>query len=162
MTLATVLPGMVLGPVLSADYSGSVELIMRMLTGKVPRYPRIGFNIVDVRDLADLHIRAMESPQAGGERFIGAGKFLWLEDIADQLRTRFGARASKVPTSALPNFVVRLLAHFSQDLRFVAPQLDRRREYSSKNAARLLGWTIDPRHDTVFDTADSLLAQGLA
>ncbi len=126
MTLTTILPGMVQGPVLGPDYSGSVELITRLLNGKVPRYPNIGFTTVHVRNLADLHIRAMESDAAADERFIGAGQFLWLAEMAHILRERLGAKARKVPTQPIPDWVVRLLAYVSADLCLIAPNLRRR------------------------------------
>ena len=161
MTLTTILPGMVQGPVLGPDYSGSVELITRLLTGKVPRYPRIGFSMIDVRDLANLHVRAMESEQAAGQRFIGTGDFLWLADIARILRERFGAQAAKVPTRALPDFVVRLLAYVNADLRFVAPMLGRRREFTTQKAGSVLGWHGHSAEDTIIETAKSLVREKL-
>jgi dihydroflavonol-4-reductase len=72
-TLATVNPSMVLGPVLSRDFSASVQVVERLLSGRVPGVPRLGFSFVDVRDVADLHIRAMTAPEAAGQRFIAAG-----------------------------------------------------------------------------------------
>jgi nucleoside-diphosphate-sugar epimerase len=81
MTLATVNPVVVLGPVLSRDYSASVQLVERLLSGRPPGLPRLGFNIVDVRDVADLHIRAMIAPEAAGQRFIATSDFAWLADV---------------------------------------------------------------------------------
>ena len=102
MTLATILPGMILGPVLTAPVSGSLELISRLLNGKVPAIPRIGFAISDVRDLVDLHIQAMESPQAADQRFLGVGTFVCMSEIAGLLRQQLGASAGKVPRRNLP------------------------------------------------------------
>ena len=79
----------------------------RLLSGKVPGLPRLGFSIVDVRDVADLHIAAMIAPQAAGQRFIAAGDFAWMTDVAALLRARLGSAAGKVPTRKLPDFVVR-------------------------------------------------------
>ena len=99
MELTTILPGMVLGPVMTGTTSGSVELISRMLTGKVSALPKIGFSLVDVRDLANLHVLAMRSPKAAGQRFLGAGDLLWMAEIAKLLRDTLGQQASKVPTA---------------------------------------------------------------
>ncbi len=161
MTLTTILPGMVQGPILGPDYSGSVELITRLMTGKVPRFPNTGFSIVDVRDLSELHVMALESEKAVGQRFIGAGDFLWLADIARLLRANFGKKAAKVPTKALSDSVVRLLAYVSFDLRFLAPTLGKRREYSNEKAADVLGWHPRPATETIIETAESLLREGL-
>src|SRR5947207_1207238 len=86
-TLTTILPTAIFGPLLPAQNAGSVEVIARLLTGRLPFVPHFGFTVVDVRDLADLHIRAMTSPAAAGQRFIGAGEFMWLSEIARTLRS---------------------------------------------------------------------------
>ncbi len=89
-TLSTVLPGAVLGPILGADNLGSVEVVGRLLRGEMPRVPRIGLEVVDVRDVADAHIRAMTTPEAGGQRFLATGDLLWMPDIAKLLRAELG------------------------------------------------------------------------
>jgi nucleoside-diphosphate-sugar epimerase len=160
-TLATVNPALVLGPVLSADFSDSVQVVQRLLSGKVPGVPRLGFNIVDVRDVADLHIRAMTDPKAAGERFIAAGDFAWMADLAALLRERLGPQAAKVPTAKAPDLLLRLVALFDRDLQSVMPSLGRRREFTSAKAERLLGWKPRPLDDTVLDCARSLIAKGL-
>ena len=73
------------------------------MLGGMPGVPRIGFNVVDVRDLADLHLRAMTDAAAVGERFIGVGGFMWMSDVAAELRARLGADARRVPTRTLPD-----------------------------------------------------------
>ena len=101
-TLATINPALVCGPVLSDDFSGSVQVIERLLTGSVPGLPRLGFNIVDVRDVADLHIRAMTAPQAAGQRFIAAAHHAWMADLAAVLKANLGPQGAKVPTRKPP------------------------------------------------------------
>ena len=139
MTLATILPGMILGPVLSNHVSGSVEVMHRMLAGTMPGIPRIGFSIVDVRDLVDLHLRAMVSPAAANQRFIASSDFLWLADVAAALREHLGAQAAKAPIRRLPNFVMQFAALFSAEAKFMAPMLGKLREFNTDKAARLLG-----------------------
>ena len=161
MTLATVNPALVLGPVISGDFSDSVQIIQRLLSGKVPGLPRLGFNIVDVRDVADLHILAMTTPEAAGERFIAAGEFAWMADLAALLRARLGPEAAKVPTAKAPDFVLRLAALFDRDLRSVTPGLGRRREFTSTKAERVLNWRPRSMEETVLDCARSLIAAGV-
>jgi nucleoside-diphosphate-sugar epimerase len=158
--LTTVLPGAVFGPILSASTLGSVQVIGRLLKGSLPGTPRIGFEVVDVRDLADVHIRAMTSPKAAGERFIAAGEFLWMSQIAELLRARLSAGASKVPTRSIPNFVIRLLARFDPGVRSLAPYLGHKHLHSSQKAERVLGWRTRPAADTLVDCARSLGAHG--
>ena len=160
-TLATVNPALVLGPVTSGDFSESVQVVERLLSGRVPGIPRLGFNIVDVRDVADLHIRAMTDEHAAGERFIAAGEFAWMGDLAELLRARLGAGAAKVPTRQVPNFVIRLASIFDKDLGAVTPSLGLKHDFSSAKAQRMLGWKPRPMEETILDCANSLIAGGL-
>jgi nucleoside-diphosphate-sugar epimerase len=159
-TLTTVNPALVLGPVLSGDFSESVQVVTRLLSGKVPGIPRLGFNIVDVRDVADLHIRCMTAPEAAGERFIAAGQFAWMSDIADILRANLGAQASKVPTGKAPDWLLRLVSVVDRDLTAVTPNLGRRRDFTAAKAKSVLAWTARPLQDTILDCAKSLIAAG--
>ncbi len=159
-TLATVNPALVLGPVTSDDFSESVQVVERLLSGRVPGLPRLGFNVVDVRDVADLHIRAMTHPDAAGERFIAAANFAWMGEIAALLRERLGEGAAKVPTRKVPNFVIRLAGLFDKDLGSVAPSLGHKHDYSSEKAQRMLGWKPRALDETILDCANSLIATG--
>ncbi len=160
-TLATVNPALVLGPVFGADFSDSVQLVQRLLSGKVPGLPRLGFNIVDVRDVADLHIRAMTNPAAAGQRFIAAGEFAWMGDIAALLRARLGDQAAKVPTRNAPDVLIRLAALFDRDLSAVTGSLGKRQEFTSAKAQSVLGWRPRPMAETILDCANSLIEKGL-
>jgi len=159
-TLATVNPALVLGPVLGHDFSESVQVVERLVSGRVPGLPRLGFNIVDVRDVADLHIRAMTAPEAAGQRFIAAGAYAWMADIATTLREKLGTGAAKVPTRKVPDFVIRLAALFDKDLGAVTPGLGLKHDFSSAKAQRVLGWKPRPIEETVLDCARSLIAEG--
>jgi len=158
-TMSTVNPALVLGPVLDKDYSDSVQVVERLMTGRIPGIPRLGFNVVDVRDVADLHLKAMLDPRAAGERFIAAHDFRWMAQIADTLRGRYGDRITR---RAVPDFVVRLVALFDKDLTEVTPSLGQRHEFSSAKAQSLLGWAPRPVDQTIIDCAESFLARGLA
>jgi dihydroflavonol-4-reductase len=161
--MATVHPSIVLGPVLSGDFSESIQVVERLVTGRVPGIPRLGFSIVDVRDVADLHILAMTAPQAAGQRFIAATEFAWMADLATLLRARLDARAAaKVPTRKVPDFVVRLVGLFDKDLASVTPGLGHKVDFTSAKARDLLGWNPRPLDDTILDCARSLIAAGVA
>jgi dihydroflavonol-4-reductase len=158
--LAVVNPGAILGPVLSPDLSYSLQVVERMLKG-MPGLPRLGFNFVDVRDVADLHIRAMTSPQAGGERFVAVTGFLWMTEVAAILRAQLGAAAAKVPTRTVPNLLVRGMALFDPGLRTVVGELGQRVEYSNEKARSQLGWSPRPLEETIADTARSMFEHGV-
>ena len=158
--LAVVNPGAILGPVLSADRSYSIEMIERLLKG-MPGAPRIGFSIVDVRDVADLQLRAMAAPEAGGERFIAVASFQWMEEVAEVLRDRLGEAAAKVPKRTVPNLLVRAMGLFDPGIRSIVGQLGRKTELSSEKAATLLGFSPRPIEETIVECAQSLIDAGV-
>ncbi len=123
----------------------------------MPGVPRIGFSFVDVRDVADLEIRAMTAPEAGGKRFIAVESFHWMAEIAAVLRERLGEAAAKVPTRTLPNPLVRAVALFDPGIRSIVGQLGRKTELSSEQARTQLGWAPRPIDETVVECAQSLL-----
>ncbi|WP_405165023.1 NAD-dependent epimerase/dehydratase family protein [Nocardia sp. NBC_01499] len=156
--LTTILPGAVFGPILTTNTTGSVDIIARMVSGKLPGVPRIGLEIVDVRDLADIHIRAMTTPAAAGERFLATGEFMWMRDMARTLHDGLGQRGNQVSTRQLPDFAVRLAARFSDvSLGEVIPALGRRNRHSTEKAKRILDWQPRPATRTVLDCGTSLL-----
>lgn len=159
--LAVVNPGLIVGPVLSSDFSYSVQLVERLLGGKVPAAPKLGFTYVDVRDVADLHVRAMTHPEAGGQRFLATDRFLWTSDTARILRDRLGDEARKVPTRVAPNFMVRAMGVFDPAIRTIVGDLGQKTEYSSEKARTTLGWAPRPVEDAIEDTARSLLDRGV-
>jgi nucleoside-diphosphate-sugar epimerase len=158
--LAVVNPGAIIGPALNDDLSYSLQSIERMLKG-MPGVPRLGFSFVDVRDVADLEIRAMTAPEAGGQRFIAVTKFLWMAQAGEVLRDRLGEGASKVPTRTVPDLLVRGMALFDGGIRSVVGGLGKRTELSSQKAIDTLGWSPRPIEDTIAETGESLIRHGV-
>jgi dihydroflavonol-4-reductase len=154
--LAVINPGAIIGPALNDDHSYSLQAIQRLLSG-MPAAPRLGFSFVDVRDVADLHIRAVSDPAGGGERFIATDRFLWVSDVAAILRERLGDAAKKVPTRVAPNMLIRALALFDGSLRSVVGDLGQESWVSSEKARTTLGWTTRPVEDSIEDCARSLV-----
>lgn len=161
MEFCTVNPGAVLGPVLGPDFSASIEIIKKLLGGEFPGTPKLGFPIVDVRDIADLHVRAMTHPDAPGQRFLGACEFWWMADMATVLKDNLGIRARKVPTRPLPSWMVRLIARMDPVTRSVVFELDKRREAPGEKARRVLGWSPRTVEASIIDTAESLIREGI-
>ncbi|MEW1777868.1 aldehyde reductase [Streptomyces sp. NPDC086777] len=162
LELAAVHPVGVLGPLLGPDDPPSLRLVRRMIEGRVPACPPFGMGFVDVRDVADLHLRAMTDPAAAGERFLAiAGHSLRVVEIARILRDRLGERAAKAPTRELPVWLARALGTVNPELRLLRHQLGRDLDATSAKAERLLGWRPRPIEDTIADTAESLLAHGI-
>ncbi|ODT48601.1 MAG: epimerase [Methylobacterium sp. SCN 67-24] len=158
---ATVLPGAVFGPIVMPENSGSVQIIKGLMEGRPPLLPRLGFWIVDVRDLVDAHIAAMTVPAAAGERFIAAGEFMWMGDMARSLGETLGRRGIRPPRRRLPDILVRLLSPFMPTLRTLAPLVGRRIETSSAKARSVLGFSPRPAAETLADCGRDLLDRGL-
>jgi dihydroflavonol-4-reductase len=161
MEYVSINPAAVLGPVLGADFSTSLEVVKKLLDGALPGLPRLGFGVVDVRDVADLHVKAMTAPGMNGERFIAQGRFLWMREVADMLKDGLGAKARRVPTRGLPDWLLKLLANFDPTVKMVVPELGRRREASAAHALDRLGWRTRDERQTIIDCANSLIEKGL-
>ncbi|MBJ7331796.1 MAG: aldehyde reductase [Solirubrobacteraceae bacterium] len=155
--LATVNPGAIIGPLISDDRSFSLQLIERMLKGE-PAVPKLGFSMVDVRDIARLELAAMTTPEAGGSRFIGVARFAWMSEVAKTLRDQLGSEARKVPKRTAPNFLIRAMALFDGSVKSIVPNLGVKTEYSHDHATAVLGWQPRPLPESVVDCARSILA----
>jgi len=162
LELSVVNPVGIFGPVLGPDYSTSILVVQRLMDGAVPGCPRLYFGVVDVRDVADLHVRAMTDPAARGERFLAvAGDFMTMLDIAKVLKTRMGAMAKRVPTRQLPDWLVRIAAMRDKAVQQILPELGRVRNATSEKARRVLGWIPRSNEEAIVATAESLVRLGL-
>lgn len=164
LEFVTVNPGLVLGPLLGTDFSPSLEAVKRVLEGAYPALPDLGFNLVDVRDVADLHIRALTAPDISGERFMAIAPhgFLRLVEIAAILRERLPDHAGKVPTRRMPNWAMRIVSLFDPVIRQMIGELGKTRHAEPTHAIEVLGWRPRPTADSVVDTANSLIAMGVS
>ncbi|MCU4182123.1 SDR family oxidoreductase [Bosea sp. BH3] len=163
LELSVVNPVGIFGPLLGPDLSASILLVKTMLEGRLWALPRLMFGIVDVRDVADLHLRAMVDPAAAGERFLAvAGDFMTMQAIAQALKDGLGGGAGKVSTRLLPDWLVRLVARFSAAARQAAtPELGRVKNATSAKAQAMLGWQPRPAAEALVATGESLLKFGL-
>ena len=161
MEFCTVNPVLVLGPLQSADFSTSLEAIKKMLEGSLPGLPRFGFGVVDVRDVADMHVRCLTAPDMAGERFLCSGPFLWMREIAEILRAGLGDQARKVPRRSLPDWLVRVSAWFDPVVRQVIGELGHERDADTGHALAKLGWKARPVEETVLDTARDMIRLGI-
>jgi len=162
LELAVINPVGIFGPVLGPDYSTSILIVKRLMEGSIPGCPDLSFGAVDVRDVADLHLKAMTDPAAQGERFLAtAGDFVSILHIAQILKENLGAAARKVPTRSLPSWLLRAIALFDPQVRGVLPELGKHKNASNEKARRLLGWSPRSPKDAVLATARSLLELGL-
>ncbi len=158
ISLTTILPALVLGPTMEKDYGSSLEAIVKLMKREVPLLPKFGFEIVDVRDVAQLHRLAFENDAAIGKRLIAANGFLWFREIAAILHGEYPGQ--RVPQHEMPNwlsyvasFFVKEIGSFINDLG-VEKQLD-------ISPARELGWTPRVPSEAILSGAQSLKDLGL-
>jgi nucleoside-diphosphate-sugar epimerase len=162
LELSVINPVGVLGPVLGPDYSTSIQIVQRLMSGSMPGVPRLTYNIVDVRDVADLHLRAMTNPAAKGERFLAvAGDIMSLREGARVLRGRMGDAAQHVPTIPLPDWTLRLAGLVSPQVKQLVPVLGEVRRAGNEKARRVLGWKPRSNEEAIVATARSLVQLGL-
>ena len=161
MEFASVNPAAVFGPLLSDDLSTSIELVKQLLEGKVPMCPDIGFGIIDVRDVADLHYRALTAPGVNDERYVCSAPFLKMIDVANLLRANLGEQARKVPARKMPDWLLKLLALVRPELKQLVAELGNVRGGDSSHAMKMLGWTIRPPEEAILATAHSLIERGI-
>ncbi|MFT2211923.1 NAD-dependent epimerase/dehydratase family protein [Rhizobium giardinii] len=161
LELAVINPGMILGPILGKETGTSVGVVQSLMKGRYPLMPDYRVSVVDVRDVADAHVRAMIVPEAAGERFIVGGEALSIKDIARVLRQDFPAYARKLPKLVMPNWLAGLASRFDPGLKLIVGELGRDARVSNEKAKRILGWQPRPEADAVRASADSLIAAGL-
>ena len=143
MRLTVINPNLVVGKPLDAYYGTSLAVIERLMRGKDPMLPDIGFNCVDVADIAKMHVLALSKPKSEGLRLIGSNGFFSFRDIALLLAKQFPHR--RIPTRVAPHFLIRLLGMFDKAIASIIPSLGRKESISGALAGRVLGMTFrDP------------------
>jgi nucleoside-diphosphate-sugar epimerase len=157
--LVAINPGGIVGPVILPRLGTSNRIVEQVLSGAISAAPRVGFELVDVRDCAEAHVSAMTHKDAPGRRFPTTTGFLWLRDVGMILKKRYPDR--KLPTKEMGDGVVRLAARFNESVRAVVPDLGVRVDVRSTDTMATLLWHPRPLMTTVVDTAESLLDHGL-
>lgn len=145
IALTTINPGVVLGAPTDGKYGTSVRVVERILRGEDPMVPQVGFPIVDVRDVAEMHLRALTHDDTAGKRFIAADRFLWLQEIAEILKAAHPDR--KIVTRRAPNLLMRMMGWFDKEIASIVPLLGVREDVSNSRARSVMGMQfIDAAH----------------
>ena len=163
MIFCSINPVAVFGPVYDDDLSTSVAMLKKIADGSMPLAPNMGICVADVRDVAAAHIRALEADAktVRGERFPVSEKFLWIPEMAEIMRRRVPEHAAKVPTRAMPDWLVHILALFLPEMRQIRGELGNVRDVSGKHTEERLAFTFIPAEQTIEDTVRSLAANSL-
>jgi dihydroflavonol-4-reductase len=158
--LTTINPGLVLGPPLDGRIGTSLEVVQRLLKGRDPMLPNFGFPVVDVRDVALMHVRALERPEAVGSRFLAGDEFVWFPALALWLKAAFPER--RIPTRRAPNWLIRVIGLFDGQVGSIVPNLDRIVKVSAARARAVLGVEFVPARESAVAAARELIRLGLA
>jgi dihydroflavonol-4-reductase len=159
--LAVVNPGFVLGPSLDKDIGTSIQVLEFFLKRVYPAIPQTAFPTVDIRDLAQLHVAAMELPAAGGRRLLGSADTLSMPQMAEILRSGLGHAGRRVPKIVLPNFVIRLMAIFDPAMKNLIADIGVRPVADAAYVTALTGVTFRPAREAVLAAGESLVKLGI-
>ncbi len=158
LELSVINPMGIFGPSLNEDLSSGFELLKKLLDGSMKAIPDIRLGIVDVRDVAELHILAMEKPQAKGERFLAlSGGTMSLIEIVKLLKEKMPYVTTKAPTKSLPTFIIRLSSIFNDQAKAILPLVGINRNASNKKAKTILGWVPRTNEEAVTASVISLI-----
>lgn len=162
LELSVINPVGIFGPSLGPDLSSGFELVKNIIDGTMKAIPNLTINIIDVRDVADLHIRAMTNPQAAGERFLAlAGGKISLPEIATLLREKMPEVSQKISRKTPPNWLVRAMGLFNPKAKAIASMLKASRNVSNEKARKVLGWTpIANNEEAILLSVRSMLKFG--
>jgi nucleoside-diphosphate-sugar epimerase len=159
--LAVINPGYVLGPLLEKDFSDSAEIVRKLLAGEIPGLPKIKFPLVDVRDVAEMHLWAMESPIASGQRFICVNKSSSYLEIAKILKEGFPEFGKRIKTFELPDFFIRLYGLFDKETKTIRVELGRSRSYNNSKSVKMFGWKPRSNKEAINSMAESMIKFGV-
>jgi dihydroflavonol-4-reductase len=157
--LTTICPSLVLGPPLDGKIGSSLKVIVRLLSGKDPMVPNLGMAIVDVRDIAQMHVRALQRPESAGNRYIGSERFMWMRDIALVLKAEYPDR--KIPLRVAPDWLMRLMGMFDKTIKGILPSLGHEMPLDNSAAAEVLGIEFIEARQAIRTSASSLIRENI-
>jgi dihydroflavonol-4-reductase len=161
MEMVALNPPNVFGPVLDGHYHTSTEWYRTIMSAKSPGVAHTQIDFVDVRDLVEVLIKALTTPEAVGKRFICNAASIPLKEFADFLHDNFSNRGFSVPNRIMPDFVIRFMGMFVPKIKAVAEQLQWERVFSTQQAQLVFGWQPRPYKQTIIEMAESLIEFGL-
>lgn len=159
MEMVSILPGAMLGPVLEEDFGTSANIVIKILDGKMPAMPKIAFEIVDVRSVAQLLVDVIEKEHAAGNRFMASSGHMTMKQLANVLKLNYPAK--KIKSYEMPNFLSRFIALFEPSLKPILLDLGITRKIDASKAKRVLGWKPISKEDAILDCAKSVLNIGI-
>lgn len=159
MELTTIHPGAIVGPAVDADPSISIGLATGLLEGKTPALPNNGFAVVDVRDVAALHVAALENPASIGERYMATAEYLPFHGVADILRAEYPDWP--ITEKRAPDWIIKLIARFGGPARQIIDDIGNEKHYDPVKSVGLLGRPYITGRDAILAAAESAIRLGL-
>ena len=160
MALTTIHPGAILGPALDDDASISLLMVSDLLNGKTPALPSNGFSIVDVRDVAAMHVAALLNDASFGERYLAAGDYTPFPEVARILREAYPTRS--ITQKIVPDWIIRTLARFGGPTRQIINDIGNEKHFDRTKGEALLGRPLRSGREAILAAAESSIALGLA
>ena len=157
--LTTIHPGAIIGPPLDDDASISIQMVTGLLDGATPALPSNGFSIIDVRDVAAMHVAALEHPEAAGERYLATAEYMPFPKVADVLREAYPDR--KITSKSVPDWIIMLLARFGGPTRQIINDIGNEKHFDGSKGERLLGRKYIPARQSILDTAEGAIRLGV-
>jgi dihydroflavonol-4-reductase len=159
MEITTIHPGMILGPAVDSDTSISLMLVSGLMDGTTPAMPSNGFAVSDVRDVAELHVKALQDPATAGQRILATGAYLPFPKVAEILRGAYPQ--AKITMRTVPDWLIRLLVHFSGEIRQIINDIGNEKHYDGSRGEALLGRPYRTPEEATLSAAESLIRLGI-
>jgi dihydroflavonol-4-reductase len=159
MELTTIHPGAILGPAVDHDASISIGLATGLLRGATPAMPNNGFAVVDVRDVAALHVAALENPASIGERYLATAEYMPFHAVADLLRKEYPDWP--ITERRAPDWIIKLVARFGGPARQIIDDIGNEKHYDTTKSVALLGRPYISARDAVLASAESAVRLGI-
>ncbi|HZY67940.1 MAG TPA: NAD-dependent epimerase/dehydratase family protein [Devosia sp.] len=159
LDLTTIHPGAIIGPALDEDASISVGLVGGLLDGTTPALPSNGFSIVDVRDVADMHVAALENPAANGQRYLATAEYMPFPEVGRVLQELYPDR--KIPNRPAPDWAIRLVALFGGPARQIINDIGNVKIFDGSKGEALMGHPYISARQSIKDTAEAVIRFGL-
>lgn len=158
LELTVINPGLALGPPLDGHYGVSLGLVERVMRGKDLMLPSFGLAMVDVRDAAEMHLRALQRPETAGRRYLAVAGSLAMVDMGRTLKAAYPTR--RIATREAPAILVRLMALFDPEIRSILPKLGHLEHVSNARAVQEMGMEFTPPKAALLASADWLAKHG--
>ena len=159
MELTTIHPGAIIGPALDDDASISVGMVSGLLDNSTPALPSNGFSIIDVRDVADMHVAALEHPEAIGQRYLATAEYMPFPQVAKVLQELYPEK--QIVQRTVPDWIIRIVAAFGGPARQIINDIGNVKIFDGRKGEALMGHPYISARQSIHDTAESVIRLGL-